>query len=200
MKQLVVYFLIGALAPVLGPVLSAQALPPDLLCDGSYHHRTFRHVVVPDGARCVITSSRITGNVRTTGAPRVVSITDTHVGLNIHLRNVVERVTIGAAGCRVDPVAGRNLMVRNSRNVAICEMSIANNLVVRDNRGTLMVRDNKACNNLRVVRNHLRSMRVVRNSYAGNFSVARNSWVDRRIVEDNVELHQNLAACRRRAG
>jgi hypothetical protein len=200
MKQLVVYFLIGALAPVLGPVLSAQALPPDLLCDGSYHHRTFRHVVVPDGARCVITSSRITGNVRTTGAPRVVSITDTHVGLNIHLRNVVERVTIGAAGCRVDPVAGRNLMVRNSRNVAICEMSIANNLVVRDNRGTLMVRDNKACNNLRVVRNHLRSMRVVRNSYAGNFSVARNSWVDRRIVEDNVELHQNPAACRRRAG
>ncbi|MER7605553.1 hypothetical protein [Nocardioides sp. NPDC127503] len=200
MKQLVVFFLIGALAPVLGPVLSAQALPPDLVCDGSYHHRTFRHVVVPDGVRCVITSSRITGNVRTTGAPRVVSITDTHVGLNIHIRNVVERVTIGAAGCRVDPVAGRNLMVRNSRNVAICEMSIANNLVVRDNRGTLMVRDNKACNNLRVVRNHVRSMRVVRNSYAGNFSVARNSWVDRRIVGDNVKLHQNPAACRRRAG
>ena len=197
MKQLVVFLLIGALAPVLGPVLSAQALPPDLVCDGSYHHRTFRHVVVPDGARCVITSSRITGNVRTTGAPRVVSITDTHVGRNIHVRNVVERVTIGAAGCRVDPVAGRNLMVRNSRNVAICEMSIANNLVVRDNRGTLMVRDNKACNNLRVVGNDVRSMRVVRNSYAGNFVVARNTWVNRRVVKDNVELPGNPARCRR---
>lgn len=200
MKQLVVFLLIGALAPVLGPVLSAQAQPPDLVCDGSYHHRTFRHVVVPDGARCVITDSRITGNVRTTGAPRVVSITDTHVGRNIHVRNVVERVTIGAAGCRVDPVAGRNLMVRNSRNVAICEMSIANNLVVRDNRGTLMVRDNKACNNFRVVGNHVRSLRVLRNSYAGNFTVARNSWVDRKIVRDNVDLRQNPAACRRRAG
>lgn len=197
MKKLVVFLLIGALAPVVGPVLSAQALPPDLVCDGSYHHRTFRNVVIPDDARCVITISRITGNVRTTGAPRVVSITDTSLGRNIHVRNVVERVTIGAAGCRVDPVAGRNLMVRDSRNVAICEMSIANNLVVRDNRGTLMVRDNKACNNLRVVGNHVRSLRVLRNSYAGNFSVARNSWVDRRIVRDNVELHQNPAACRR---
>ena len=198
MKQFGVILLIGALAPVLGPALSAQASPPDLVCDGSYHHRTFRHVVIPDDARCVITRSRITGNVRTTGAPRVVSITDTHVGRNIHVRNVVERVTIGAAGCRVDPVAGRNLMVRNSRNVAICEMSIANNLVVRDNRGTLMVRDNKACNNLRVVGNHVRSLRVLRNSYAGNFSVARNSWVDRKIVRDNVDLHQNPAACRRK--
>jgi hypothetical protein len=197
MKQLVVLVLIGALAPVLGPVASAQAQPPDLVCDGSYDHRTFRDVVIPDGARCVITSSRITGNVRTTGAPVVVSITDTAVGRNIHVRNVVERVTIGAAGCRVDPVAGRNLMVRNSRNVAICEMSIANNLVVRDNRGTVMVRDNKACNNLRVVGNHVRSLRVLRNSYAGNFSVARNSWEHRKIVRDNVELRQNPAACRR---
>lgn len=197
MKQLGAILLIAALAPLLGPVLSAQALPPDLVCDGSYHHRTFRHVVIPDDARCVITNSRITGNVRTTGAPRVVSITDTNVGRNIHVRNAVERVTIGAAGCRVDPVAGRNLMVRNSRNVAICEMSIANNLVVRDNRGTLMVRDNKACNNLRVVDNRLRSLRVLRNSYAGNLSVARNSWVDRRIVRDNVKLRKNPAACRR---
>ena len=197
MKQLGVFLLIGALAPVLGPVLSAQALPPDLVCDGSYHHRTFRHVVIPDGARCVITDSRITGNVRTTGAPKVVSITDTNVGRNIHLRNVLERVTVGADGCRVDPVAGRNLMVRNSRNVAICEMSIANNLVVRDNRGTLMVRDNKACNNLRVVDNHVRSMRVISNSYAGNFSVARNTWVNREIVRNNVELRQSPAACRR---
>ena len=198
MKQLVVFLLIGALAPVLGPVLSAQALPPDVVCDGSYHHRTFRNVVVPDDGRCMITASRITGNVRTTGAPRVVSITDTKVGRNIHVRNVVERVTIGAAGCRVDPVAGRNLMVRNSHNVAICEMSIANNLVVRDNRGTLMVRDSRACNNLRVVGNHVRSLRVLRNSYAGNFSVARNTWVDRKIVTDNVELHQTPAACRRK--
>ena len=197
MKQLVLLILIGALAPMSGPVLSAQAQPPDLVCDGRHHHRTFRNVVIPDAARCVITASRITGNVRTTGAPMMVSITDTNVGRNIQLRNVVERVTIGASGCRVDPVAGRNLMVRNSHNVAICEMSIANNLVVRDNRGTLMVRDNKACNNLHVVSNHVRSLRVLRNSYAGNFSVARNSWADRKIVRDNVELHQNPAACRR---
>ncbi len=111
----------------------------------------------------------------------------------------VHRFRIGARGrrCRVDPVAGRNLMGCNPHNVAICEMSIANNLVVRDNRGTLMVRDNKACNDLRVVDNHVRSMRVISNSYAGNFSVARNTWVNRKIVRNNVELRQSPAACRR---
>ena len=89
MKQVVVFLLIGALAPVLGPVLSAQALPPDLVCDGSYHHRTLRHVVIPDDARCVITDSRITGNVRTTGAPRVVSITDTAFSRKFQVRILV---------------------------------------------------------------------------------------------------------------
>lgn len=197
MKRLVVLLLTGALLPVLGPAVGARALAADLVCDGSYHHRTFRHIVIPDGASCVITDSTITGNVRTTGAPRVVSIIDTPVRRNIHIRNVTQRVTIGADGCRVDPVAGRNLMVRNSRNVAICEMSVANNLVVRSNTGILMVRDNKACNNLRVVRNDVRSMRVVRNSYAGNFTVARNTWENRRIVKDNVELPGNPARCRR---
>lgn len=197
MKRLVVLLLSGALVPLLGPAIDAQALAADLVCDGSYHHRTFRHVVIPDDARCVITKSTITGNVRTTGAPRVVSITDTPVRRNIHIRNVTQRVTIGADGCRVDPVAGRNLMVRNSRNVAICEMSVANNLVVRSNRGTLMVRDNKACNNLRVVGNDVRSMRVVRNSYAGNLAVRRNSWENRRVVKDNVDLPENPARCRR---
>lgn len=197
MKRLVVLLLSGALVPILGPTTDARALAPDLVCDGSYHHRTFRHVVIQDGATCVITNSTITGNVRTTGAPRVVSITDTPVRRNIHIRNVTQRVTIGADGCRVDPVAGRNLMVRDSHNVAICEMSVANNLVLRNNTGILMVRDNKACNNLRIVGNDVLSMRVVRNSYAGNFRVRRNSWENRRIVKDNVELPGNPAACRR---
>jgi len=197
MKRLVVLLLTGVLMPLWGPATDAQALAADLVCDGSYDSRTFRHVVIQDGARCVITRSTITGNVRTTGAPRLVSITDTPVRRNIHIRNVTQRVTIGAAGCRVDPVAGRNLMVRNSHNVAICEMSVANNVVVRNNTGILMVRDNKACNNLRVVGNDVRSMRVVRNSYAGNFAVRRNSWVNRRIVNNNVELPGNPAGCRR---
>lgn len=197
MKRLLIVLLCGALVSLPGLTSEAQARPVDLVCNGTYDQRTFRHVVIRDGASCVITNSTITGNVRTTGAPRVVSITDTNVTRNIHIRNVTERVTIGAAGCRVDPVAGRNLMVRNSRNVAVCEMSVANNLVVRNNTGILMVRDNKACNNIRVVGNDVRSMRVVRNSYAGNFSVARNTWVNRRIVKDNVELPGNPAACRR---
>ncbi|WP_109507235.1 hypothetical protein [Nocardioides speluncae] len=197
MKRLVVLLLAGALLPAVGPAVRAQALAADLVCDGSYHDRTFRHVVIPDGASCVITNSQITGNVRTTGAPRVVSITDTPVRRNIHIRNVTQRVTIGADGCRVDPVAGRNLMVRDSHNVAVCEMSVANNLVIRNNTGILMIRDNKACNNLRVVGNDVRSMRVVRNSYAGNLTVARNTWVTRRVVRDNVELPGNPARCRR---
>lgn len=170
------------------------------VCSGEFDHRTFRgNVVIPDGATCVITNSTILGNVRTmgNGAPAVVRIINTDVRLNIHLRNVTGSVTIGTADCRVDPEVGRNLMVRNSADVAICQMSIANNLVLRNNTGRLMARDNLACNNIRVVRNDVVGLRVLRNRYVVNFTVADNRVQNIRKVIHNREKAGTPGACKK---
>ncbi len=170
------------------------------VCDTTVDHATFEgNVVVPDGATCVITNSTIEGNVRTWGAgePEMVRLIDTDVRHNIHLRNVTGRVTIGASGCRIDPEVGNNLMVRNSNNVAICEMSIANNLVLRNNTGRLMARDNLVCNNIRIVRNDLVGLRVLRNRYVVNFTVSSNTVDRTNRVEGNAEEPGNPGTCKR---
>lgn len=185
---------LASLVPIGTP---AAAAPRDLVCRGHHDGGSFRHVVIPHRARCVIKDARITGNVRTRGKPRVVRILDTPIKRNVKIRRVTRRVVIGAAGCRVDPVAGRNLMVRSSRNVAICQMSVANNLMLRNNRGRVMVRDNRVCNNIRVSRNDVIAIRVIRNRYAGRLSVSRNDISQRRVVEVNRELRGSPGTCRR---
>jgi hypothetical protein len=169
------------------------------VCDGTYDGQTFTAVVIPDGATCVITNSVIEGNIRNEGAsaPEMVQILDTSVGHNIHLRNVTGSVTIGSAGCRVDPHVANNLMVRNSNNVAICQMAIDNNLVLRNNTGRLMARTNLVCNNIRVVRNNVDGLRVIGNSQVIHLVIARNTIARVTRVEDNTELAGNPGGCRK---
>ncbi len=171
----------------------------NFVCNGTFDHTTFEgNVVIPDGATCIITNSTVEGNVRTqaNAAPELVRLIDTDVRLNIHIRNVTGSVTIGSPDCLIDPEVGRNLMVRNSANVAICEMSIGNNLVLRNNTGRLMARDNLACNNIRVVRNRVLGLRVFSNRFVVNFTVARNTVQNNRRVEDNTEMPGTPAECK----
>jgi len=189
--------------PLVGLATPAQAdhrieNDRNFVCTGTVNHTTFQgNVVIPDGASCTITNSTILGNVRTEGAPVMVRIINTDVRLNIHVRNVTGSVTIGDKDCLIDPEVGRNLMVSNSRNVAICEMSVGNNLVLRNNTGRIMVRDNVACDNIRVVDNDVLGLRVLRNEFVVNFTVARNQVENNSRVEDNTERTGTPAACKK---
>lgn len=198
MKQLITIVAASLLLMLasLSLATSAQAVPANFYCNGTFDGGTYRNVVIHGGATCVITNATISGNVRTLGAPKVVSITNTDIDRNVHVRNVTGSVTIGAAGCRVDPKVGNNLIVRNSKNVAVCEMWIGNNLVLSNNTGRLMARDSTACNNIRVVRNHVLGLRVLRNGYRGNFTVARNTVANKKIVWGNTELEVAPRQCR----
>lgn len=166
-------------------------------CNGTFTGQEFHNVVVLDGATCIIVDSVVTGNIHTRGAPKVVKIIDTPVGHNIHVRNVSESVTVGSADCRVDPQTGNNLMVSNSKNVAICQMFIDNNLVLRGNTGRVMVRDNKVCTNIRVVDNDLIALRVKNNVYTVNFDLRRNAVAIKTVVQNNTEFDGTPAQCRR---
>ena len=64
----------------------------------------------------------------------------------------------------MDPYAGRNLKVFDSRNVAICEMEVRNNLMVKRSTGRVMVRDNRFTRNVMIERNTVENMADVRNN------------------------------------
>jgi hypothetical protein len=112
----------------------------------------------------------------------------------------IESVTVGSAECRVDPQTGNNLMVSNSKDVAICQMYVDNNLVLRGNTGRVMVRDNKVCTNIRVVDNDLLALRVRNNVYTVNFDLRRNTVAGKTLVQDNTEFDGTPAACRHTTG
>jgi len=155
-------------------------------------------VVVPDGADCYVENATITGAFRAIHSPGVVSVTNTHVLAQggIFVKGATESVTIGTEGCLVDPYAGRNLKVFDSHNVAICEMAIRNNLMVKRSTGRVMVRDNIACNNLMVTDNDVLGLRVWDNGYTRNVMIRRNVVANRTIVYNNVDTGQSVNECR----
>ena len=173
---------------------------PNFNCNSTttvFSGMTFRNVRIPDGATCMIENSTITGNVQGFGG-KVVRIINTDItGNGGNIRNVTGSVTIGSAGCRVDPFVNNNLIVTGSNNVAICEMSIENNLILTGNTGRLMARDNTVCNNLRVVDNELLALRVLRNVYTVNFEESGNTEEIVKRVEGNMQgFDGNPAQCR----
>jgi hypothetical protein len=126
---------------------------PVFECDGTYTGKTFKHVVVPEGATCILRDSVVTGNFRAKN-PRTVKIIDTEVRRNTMIRGASRDVIIGNAGCGFDPLAGNNIKVTNSHNVAICWMTVKNNVMVRGNDGRITLMNNDVGRNIDVSRNH----------------------------------------------
>jgi hypothetical protein len=138
-------------------VTSSHATAPDpddpiFDCDGTYVNRTFKHVRVPEGATCILRDSTVTGNFRARG-PRTVKIIDTEVRRNTMIRGATHDVVIGNAGCHEDPLAGNNIKVTKSHNVAICWMTVKNNVIVRGNDGRIGLGHNDVGRNIDVSRN-----------------------------------------------
>ena len=198
MKRLTATLAALALAlPIVGLTAPAgHAVEPIFICNGTFTGRTFQTVVIPDGATCVIRDSVIAGSVRTVGSPEEVRIIRTRVGHNVNVRNVTGTVIIGSADCEIDPFVGNNLKVRDSNNVAVCQMTVDNNIVLIGNTGRMMVRDNTACNSIRVKNNNLIALRVLRNRYVLHLSVQNDNIENVRKVEGNINLDSTPARCR----
>jgi hypothetical protein len=128
----------------------------------------------------------------------VVSLINTSVLSDggIFVNGATKRVVIGSDGCKVDPYTGRNLKVFGSHNVAICEMAVRNNIMVKATTGNVLVRDSIACNNLMVTDSNVAHLRVVRNWYAINLMVERNTVSWKSTVLNNVDTGQTPPQCR----
>lgn len=178
-----------------GPSASATE---ETACDGTIGRRMVERVVVPDGATCrlrgtrvghhvevgdratlVARNARVLGSVKATDGPRSVRLLDTDVDGNIHVKEATRRVIIGNSGCRLDPMAGNNIHLKdNSGRIAVCQMSIEGNLHAIGNSGTVFLLSNRVGNNLHARDNtggflRLRENRVGTNG-SGNLDVDDN--------------------------
>lgn len=168
---------------------SATAAGANTECNGTLAPGTYKNVFVPEGADCITSDGVvITGNFMAKKSPGVIELIDTPVGHNLMVDGASDHVTIGTQGCVVDPHVGNNIKVTDSNDVAICQMSVDNNMMVTGNTGRVMVRDNLVCQNIRVVRNALVGLRVLRNGYAIHLVTDPNSVSKVTRIEDNVEI------------
>lgn len=149
-KQLsVALMLVGTMATsvTLNPPAQATAgaAPSALVCDNTRDNPytgTYSSVRVPKGASCYLRNALVTGNFKALHGARNVFIISTEVQRNIHIRGAERRVKIGTADCRLDPPVGNNIYVTRSHNVAICLMTVGNNIKVTRNDGRITLRGN----------------------------------------------------------
>ena len=131
---------------------AASAASANFTCDGTYTGVTVKNVRVAPGASCTLIDSVVTGNVHARN-PVDVKILDTDVAHNVMVMGATGTVVVGSAGCKYDPHAGNNVMVKKSHNVLICFMDVDNNIRVTGSDGRITVRNSSAGRNIGVDRN-----------------------------------------------
>lgn len=159
--------------------------PGNLVCDGTYTAQTFKNVRVRPGDTCVLTDSTVTGNLMARN-PETVKVIDTEVRRNLKIRGATDFVKIGNAGCKLDPVVGNNIQVRESHDVLICYMTTKNNISVTGSDGRISLFHNNAGRHIAVSRNdaydpdpgvkHVNpgAIRLRYNTVGGHISLADN--------------------------
>lgn len=165
---------------------------------------TYAAVVVPDGATCTLDGATVKGNVTlgvgatlmADGATvrlnvkgvdaKTVQLIDTAVWGQIHLRRTTGPIIIGTAGCKVDPIADGNINLQNNFGpIAICMMTVKNNIILHNNHKTIGVFGNTVGNNIQVVGNNNKAIRLRVNTVGGNLLMKGNLVSVAFQVKDN---------------
>lgn len=193
-----------ALSPrAAGAILSAACLIPVAVavpaqaapavdCTGTLTG-SYQAINVPDGASCFLDGATVKRNVkigigsslRTDEASiggnvmgdkaKTVLIIDTPVYGQIHLTRTKGQITIGVEGCRTDPIADGNInLQRNYGPIAICQMTVKNNIILHNNRNRIGVFENRVGNNIQLIGNTGRAIRVWDNTMDNNLLVKNN--------------------------
>jgi hypothetical protein len=158
MRILTAALVMGTMAALVNPTPTAHAAAPGkaLVCDNTKadpYTGTYKSVTVPAGASCYLKNAVVRGNLKALHGSVDVYVINTEVRRNIHIRGAERDVKIGPRHCRFDPIVGNNIKVSRSHNVAICVMSVKNNIMVTRNDGRMILRDNNVGKNIKVMNN-----------------------------------------------
>lgn len=182
---------------------SASAGPPQT-CTGTMTG-TYAAINVPAGATCTLDGATVRGNVTvgigstlmTTGSTirlnvkgnlaAKVNIIDTDVWGQIHLTRTAGEIIIGNDGCKVDPNAGGNINLQdNFGPIAICQMTVKNNILLHGNHNRIGVFDNRVGNNIHVYRTDAPAIRLRDNTVRGNLAMFDNTVVKAFVAKGNT--------------
>jgi hypothetical protein len=187
-------------APVLATPAAQAAPGTSLVCDNTAdtpYTGTYTSVTVPAGASCYLRNALVTGNFKALHGAGDVFLINTELQRNVHITGATGTVKIGVNGCGFDPLAGNNIVVTDSHNVAICWMTVDNNIMVFRNDGRIRLANNTVGNNIKVTSNlaynplpgdgvvhgNAHAIRL-ENNVAGNHIFVRNN-ADRPLLEEN---------------
>ncbi|WP_344082848.1 hypothetical protein [Nostocoides veronense] len=182
---------------------SATAAPATV-CTGTLTG-SYPAIFVPVGATCTLDGAKVSGNVTVSeGATLMtkdatirlnvkgneaakVNIIDTDVWGQIHFRRTTGEIIIGNDGCKVDPNAGGNINLQNNFGpIAICQMTIKNNIILHNNHHRIGVFDNRVGNNIQVYGNDSPAIRLRDNVVRGNLALFSNTVKIAFVAKNNT--------------
>jgi hypothetical protein len=178
---------------------------PSTECTTTIYGGTYHGIEVPDGATCAMLGVNVTHSVRVGAGSRLI-ITDSEIGQHImgqgarsvrvidtnvygqiHLWETTHSITIGTDGCAVDPIADGNIHLHaNLGTIAICQMTIRNNLLLQNNKNRIGVYENRVGNNIQLSGNSGPGIQVRLNTVRGNIHASQND------VEKTLNIARNV--------
>lgn len=173
-------------------------------CTTTLEGGTYDSITVPDGETCrlidvtvegdvtigddstlVARDSTIGGDVTGVGA-RSVRLIETDVAGDVDLSGTTGPIVLGPATCRVDPTVGGTIRLHgNFGTIAVCEMTVGESLVLRNNRSSILLFANVVADNLIVVDTRGVQLGIRQNTVAGFMRVNRNTLTNALNIQSN---------------
>ncbi|MCA0291874.1 MAG: hypothetical protein LCH82_09615 [Actinobacteria bacterium] len=166
---------------------------------------TYDAIVVPAGATCTLDGAVVRGNVKVgAGATLMtydtvvrlnvfgdqaakVNIIDTNVWGQIHFTRTKGEIIIGTAGCKVDPIADGNINLQNNYGpIAICMMTVKNNILLHNNHNRIGVFDNTVRGGIQVAGNDSPAIRLRNNTVGHNMALRNNDVKIAFVAKNNI--------------
>jgi len=150
------------------------------------------NVTVKSGGSLYTSNATIGGNVMSRDAA-TVRLIDTNIDHNVMISGTTGTVKIGSAGCKVDPSAAGNLMLKgNLGSIAICDMTIGHNVALIGNEGRIGAFRNIVGNNGLFFDNTGPATRVRDNQLDQNLNCRNNT---QRVIASGNTAHKLLGQC-----
>jgi len=160
----IVATLLGFLAVTL---LATIVVGAERICRGELGGVTVDNLRVPDGANCVITRTRVKGNIKVesnaTLNARGVRVTGNVQAENARAVSVTQFSRIGGS-----------VQIKQSESAAVLNSTVRRDIQYNANRSPLRVNDNKVGGNVQVIGNQAHA-EIYRNSIDGNLQCKENS-------------------------
>jgi hypothetical protein len=147
--------------------MPAPLLADEKTCRGDLGAVTVDNLRVPDGANCVLSRTRVKGNIRV-GSRATLNARGVRVSGNVQAENA--RQVLLTESSRV----GGSVQIKQGGGATVLNSTVQGDIQYDDNRSPLRANDNKVGGNIKVIGNQAHA-EIFRNTIDGNLQCKENS-------------------------